>query len=388
MLGQNPLYLDNAATSHPKPEGVYRALTEVSRQGGSAGRGRHHQGLAGDRILFAARELLAELFGVDASERFVFTFNATHALNVALFGVLRAGDRVVTTSMEHNAVTRPLHALSQHGVEVVKVAADRVTGLVCQDDVKAACLAAPTRMLVMNHASNVNGTLQNLEGLGPWCRQHGIVLLVDGSQTAGMVPVNLSDLHLDLFAAPGHKGLLGPQGTGFLYIRDGLELEPLLYGGTGSHSSMDEQPRQLPERFESGTQNLPGIAGLKAGLEFLRTEGIAAIGEKETDLAGHLLSGLAAIDEVRVYGLPAGSSRTATVSFNVANMDPSAVGFFLDQRQIAVRTGLHCSADSHRTIGTFPAGTVRVSPGYFTTNRDLDSFLSQLKKLVRSTAKS
>lgn len=384
MLSPHPVYLDNAATSHPKPPAVYLAVEEALRQGGSAGRGRHHQGLAGDRILFAAREALADLFGVGASERFVFTCNATHALNQALFGVLKAGQRVVTTSVEHNAVTRPLHALSQSGVEVVKVAADGVTGLVDLDDIKTACLAASTRLVVMNHASNVFGTLQTLDGLGHWCRQHDILLLVDGSQTAGVVPIDLPGLHIDLFAAPGHKGLLGPQGTGFLYVREGLDLKPLLYGGTGSHSSTEEQPRELPERFESGTQNLPGIAGLYAGLEFIKTEGLAAIYEHEAELARQLLSGLSDIEGVRVYGLPAGTSRTATISFTLAGTDPSEVGFFLDQAQIAVRTGLHCSADSHRTFGTFPAGTVRVSPGYFTTSSDITRFLQQLKNLVRS----
>lgn len=376
-----PVYLDNAATSHPKPEVVYRAVEATLRQGGSAGRGSHQQGIAADRVLFATREALAELFHVTASERFVFTQNATQALNQALFGTLDPGDRVVTTRVEHNAVVRPLRALAEQGVEVVKVKADGQTGLVALSDLKKACTEAPTRMLVVNHASNVFGTLQSLEGLGSWCRQQGILLLVDGSQTAGVIPIDLEGLQIDLFAAPGHKGLLGPQGTGFLYLREGITPRPLIYGGTGANSHSDLQPVLLPERLESGTFNIPGLAGLQAALEFLLKEGIERIHARETELTSRLIRGLSAIDGVQLYGLPSGSARTATVSFNICGLDPSTVGFFLDQQQIAVRTGLHCSADSHRSFGTFPSGTVRVSPGYFTTEADIDYFLEQVAVL-------
>ncbi|MFO7576141.1 MAG: aminotransferase class V-fold PLP-dependent enzyme [Pelovirga sp.] len=382
----SPIYLDNAATSHPKPEAVYRAVDAALRQGGSAGRGSHQQGLSAERILFSTREALARLFNAPTSAGFIFTQNATHALNQALFGLLVPGDRVVTTSVEHNAVIRPLRALADTGVEVVKVAADGRTGQVCHAALQAACNAAPTRLLVINHASNVFGSLQCLDGLGAWCRHRGILLLVDGSQTAGLVPIDLQQLQIDLFAAPGHKGLLGPQGTGFLYLREGITLRPLIYGGTGANSHSDRQPELLPERLESGTFNIPGLAGLHAGLSFLLETGVAEIQAHEAHLAGRIIAGLGAIAGVTVHGPPAGTPRTAVVSFTLAQQDPAAVGFYLDRQQIAVRTGLHCSPDSHRTFGTYPAGTVRVSPGYFTSTAQIDDFLEQVAVISRTAA--
>ena len=378
------VYLDNAATSHPKPETVYQAVDAAMRRGGSAGRGSHVQGLSAVREVFRTRELLAEMFHVPSSERFVFTSNATQALNLALFGLLTPGDRVVTTSMEHNAVIRPLRALQDRGVEVVKVAADPVTGVVPADAIKAACLSAPTRMLVMNHASNVFGSLQPLEGLGGWCRHQGIVFLVDGSQTAGLMPINLTELQIDLFAAPGHKGLLGPQGTGFLYLRDGIDLCPLIYGGTGANSHSSLQPEMLPERFESGTFNIPALAGLGAALTFLLSADINNIHEHETRLTGRLIHGLQLIAGVKLYGPPANSPRGSALSFTIEGSDPADIGHRLDQVGIAVRTGLHCSPDSHRSLGTFPAGTVRVSPGFFTIDSDIDYFLEQVDHLSKS----
>ena len=382
-MSQMPtVYLDNAATSHPKPEAVYRAVDCALRRGGSAGRGSHEQGLSAAREIFSARELLAEFFHVPASERFVFTSNATQALNQALFGLLTPGDRVVTTSMEHNAVIRPLRVLQDQGVEVVKVAADPQTGLIRVADIKAACLSAPTRLLVMNHASNVFGSLQPFEGLGTWCRQQGIVFLVDGSQTAGLIPINLDELQIDLFAAPGHKGLLGPQGTGFLYLRDGIDLRPLVYGGTGANSHSSVQPEMLPERFESGTFNIPGLAGLGAALQFLLKTGVDQIHEREAHLVQRLINGLAQIDRVHLYGPSADLPRGSAISFTLEGTDPAEVGHRLDQLRIAVRTGLHCSPDSHHTLGTFPTGTIRVSPGFFTTNAEIDYFLDQIDVLT------
>lgn len=377
-----PVYLDNAATSHPKPEPVYRAVETVLRQGGSAGRGSHRYGLSADRIVFSTREALAEFFNQPASERFIFTQNATQALNQALFGLLNPGDRVVTTSVEHNAVIRPLRRLQDLGVEVVKVAADPLTGLVARAEVQSACLAAPTRLLVMNHASNVFGSVQSLAGLGAWCHQNGILLLIDGSQTAGLIPIDIDALQIDLFAAPGHKGLLGPQGTGFLYLRDGIDLRPLLYGGTGANSHSERQPAQLPERYESGTFNIPGLAGLHAALRFLMKTGVEQIRSRETELVQRLVKGLEQIEEVQIYGPAPDQPRGSAVSFTVPGVDPAEIGYQLDQQRIAVRTGLHCSPDSHRTFGTFPTGTIRVSPGFFTTDAEIDIFLDQLKSLL------
>ncbi len=381
----DPIYLDNAATSHPKPETVYRAVNDTLRGGGSPGRGNYQQTLSADRLIYSTRELLAELFHAPASERFILTANSTMGINQALFGVLRAGDRVVTTSVEHNAVMRPLSALEQRGVEVVKVQADADTGIVDPDALTAACRRHAPRMLIVNHCSNVIGCIQPVEELGPWCREQGVLFMVDGSQSAGSLPVDLAAAAIDLFVAPGHKGLLGPQGTGFLYIREGLELTPLIYGGTGTNSGSDRQPESCPERYESGTMNLPGVAGLHAGLDFLRQRGIAAIREHELALVKRLLTGLSAIAGVRVYGPQDPARRCGAVSFTMTGHDPAEIAFILDrEHRISVRVGLHCAPDAHRTIGTYPTGTVRVSPGCFTTGQEIESFLDCIAKIQQN----
>ncbi|NOY14142.1 MAG: aminotransferase class V-fold PLP-dependent enzyme [Deltaproteobacteria bacterium] len=381
---KKPIYLDNAATSHPKPEAVYRAVDDVLRKGASAGRGGHQQALSAARLVFETRELLAELFNAADSERFVFTANATTAINQALFGLLAAGDRVVTTSLEHNAVTRPLRALQDRGIEVVKVVADPVSGIVSADALKEACLAARTRLLLVNHCSNVYGAMQPVEGLGGWCHQHDILFMVDGSQSAGSFPIDFQTLAVDLFAAPGHKGLLGPQGTGFLYVAESLELTPLIYGGTGANSHSDLPPEELPERLECGTLNLPGLAGLKAAIEFIIDVGVMQIRQREIDLLKPLLRGLQQMAGVILYGPADPLLRGAAVSFTLRDYDPAEIGFILDQEEnISVRVGLQCAPDAHRTIGTYPQGTIRVSPGYFTSETDIERFLQAIRRIAQ-----
>lgn len=376
------IYLDNASTSHPKPESVYRSMEEVVRLSANPGRGGHRTALSLGRLVFETREALAELFGVTDSSRIVFTANATMAINTALFGLLVPGDRVVTSSMEHNAVTRPLRALQDRGVEVVKVQADE-KGYLDPQNVRRACLEKPTRLLLINHCSNVTGTLQPIEELGHWCRQQEILFMVDGSQSAGSFPLNIEGLAIDLYAAPGHKGLLGPQGTGFLYVRHGLQLTPLLYGGTGGNSHSDLAPEQMPERLECGTMNTPGLAGLKAAVEFIQDVGLEKICQREQQLLQKLIDGLTALDGVTLYGPTDKGRHGAAVSFNVDGRDPSEVGFLLDHEYgISVRVGLHCAPDAHRTIGTYPRGTVRVSPTYLTRDEDIDGLLNALQKLL------
>lgn len=377
------LYLDNAATSHPKPEAVYQAVEQALRIGTSPGRGSSRQTLSAERTVFETREALARLFNAPDSERIVFTANATTAINQALFGLLREGDRVVTTSVEHNAVTRPLRALQDRGVEVVKVAADSDSGIVAQEDLKNACLEATTRLLIVNHCSNVFGAIQPIEGLGAWCHAQGILFMVDGSQSAGSLPIDFQALAVDLFAAPGHKGLLGPQGTGFLYVDQSLALTPLIYGGTGANSHSQLPPEELPERLECGTFNMPGLAGLKAAVDFILATGVERIRQHELQLLEYLLDGLGAIDKVILYGPAETSLRGAAVSFNVAGRDPAEVGFYLDHEdEISVRVGLHCAPDAHRTIGTYPEGTVRVSPGFFTSESEIDLFLQAIHRIA------
>jgi len=374
------IYLDNAATSHPKPEVVYQAVDQSLRAGGSPGRGGYRLAVEAERQVFETREALAELFHAEDSAGFIFTLNATAAINQALFGLLEPGDRVVTTSLEHNSVVRPLRALQDRGVEVVKVAADPDSGLVSAADLKTACLEKTTRLLLVNHCSNVSGSLQPVKELGRWCRSQGLLFMLDGSQTAGCLPIDFKKLEVDLFAASGHKGLLGPAGTGFLYLRPGLTLNPLFYGGTGSHSSSDLPPEDLPDRFEAGTPNTSGIAGLQAAIRYLLQVGVANIRIHETGLIEKLVDGLCAIPGVKVYGSREAGLRGGAISFNLQGWDPAEVGFYLDQREnICVRAGLHCAPDAHRTLGTFPQGTIRVSPGYSSTEKDVDTFLAAVR---------
>lgn len=376
------IYLDNAATSHPKPESVYQRTIEALRCGGNAGRGGYDTSLAADRLIFAAREALADFYGVADSSCFVFTLNATTALNTALFGLLRAGDRVVTTSMEHNAVTRPLRRLVDLGIVVDKVQAD-AGGLVDQQALRQACLARPTRMLILNHCSNVNGQLQDIEGLGAFCREKNILFLLDGSQSAGSFPLAIEAEQIDLYAAAGHKNLLGPSGSGLLYLRPDLQLEPLIYGGTGGNSHSDLQPQMMPERLESGTQNLPGIAGLLAAVEFLQQEGLGPLRRKIESHLQQLISGLAAIDGVRLYAADRISRQGDAISFTVEGIDPAEIGFRLDHEfGISVRVGLHCAPDAHRTLGTYPQGTVRVSPGIFTRADEIEKLVAAIKTIA------
>lgn len=358
---------------------------ETLQGGGSAGRGSHQQALAVDRLLFDTRELLAERFNAENSHHFVFTASATMAINLALFGLLTAGDRVVTTSMEHNAVMRPLRALRERGVDVVQVNSDPVSGILDVAAVKQACLAQPTRLLCVSHCSNVSGSLQPIDQLGPWCHQQGIIFMLDAAQSAGTIPIDIQADGIDLLAAPGHKGLFGPQGTGFLYFSKGLELIPLMYGGTGTQSGSDRQPEQSPERYESGTQNSPGLAGLKAGLEFVRQIGIDAIRERDRLHGEKLLSGLQSIDRVQVYGPGDPEQRCGALSFNISGRDPAEIGFILDRDFcIAVRVGLHCAPNAHRTIGTYPGGTVRVSPGWLSTDDEIDTFIDAIKRISQT----
>jgi len=380
-----PIYLDNAATSYPKPESVYRAVDQALRHaGGNPGRGGHDLSLAAGRLVLEARETVAAMFGIADSSRVVFTSGATEALNLALFGLLRPGDRVVTTSMEHNAVVRPLRALEEIGVEVVRVSADR-QGLIDVADLQRAC-AKPTRMLVVSHCSNVTGTLQPIEEVGPWCREQGILFLVDAAQSAGLFPLDVVCQAIDLLAVPGHKGLLGPPGTGFLYVRPGLSPKPLIYGGTGSHSSSARQPEEFPERLESGTPNTSGLAGLQAGIEFLQKTGLEKIRRHEQELLQQLLGGLRQIPGVRIFGPGQAARHGGAVSFCLGSADPAETGFRLDHEYgICCRAGLHCSPDAHKTIGSYPTGTVRVSPGYFSTPQEIDQLLVAVADLATRT---
>jgi cysteine desulfurase/selenocysteine lyase len=377
-----PIYLDNAATSYPKPEQVYLAIDHTLREiGAGPGRGSHRRSLEAGRLVFEARETLSSFFGIKDSSRLVFTHNATEGLNLAVTGLLRPGDHVVTTSMEHNSLSRPLYRAEQGGVKVDRINCDK-SGFV-DPALIASAIRPETRLIALSHCSNVTGALQPLGEIGLLARRAGVLLLVDAAQSAGLIHIDVQKLNIDLLAAPGHKGLLGPQGTGLLYIAEGLELSPLIVGGTGGYSGHAEQPHDMPERYESGTLNTPGIAGLKAGVDFINATGIDVIRRKESLLVSILYEGLSGIDGVRIYGPGISERHCGPLSFTVGEFDPSEIGFALDSEyDISVRVGMHCAPSAHKTIGTWPRGTVRVSPGYFNTEKDIEIFIEALRKIV------
>jgi cysteine desulfurase family protein len=376
-----PVFLDNAATSFPKPETVYQAMDAALREVGVApGRGGYRQSLAAARIVYEARSALARFFGVSDSSRLIFTHSATESINIAVNGLLQPGDHVVSTRVEHNALLRPLHLAATRGVEVTYVPSDRF-GVVSEREIERA-MRPGTRLVALAHCSNVTGAVQPIEAIARVARQRGALLLVDAAQSAGFFTIDVERIGIDLLAAPGHKGLYGPPGTGILAIAEGLKLEPLMVGGTGGSASSPEQPDQLPERLESGTINTPAIAGLKAGVDFLLSTGLDAIRAREELLVGELLKGLRATPGVEVYG-PLQGERGAAVSFNAAGHDPAALSYLFDSEyEISVRAGLHCAPDTHRSIGTYPAGTVRVSPGFFNTEKEIEFFLKALHEIL------
>ncbi len=353
------------------------------RRAGNPGRSGHALSIRSARDLFLTRERLASLFGVKDSSRFVFTGNATVALNQAIKGILRPGDHAVTTSVEHNSVMRPLRRMKEAGVTVTMVPAGS-DGAVDAKAV-AAAIRKGTRLVAVVHASNVTGAIQPIAKIVRAARKAGAYTLVDAAQTAGAIPLSLSDLPVDLLAAPGHKGLLGPQGTGFLYIREGVPLVPLIEGGTGSRSESDRQPDFFPDALESGTPNSVGVAGLAVSLAWLLRKGVDTVRRKEMDLLEELLEGMGRLGGVTVFGPREPSRRASVVSFLVEGKDPVEVGHRLEKGyRVLVRAGLHCSPHSHRTLGTFPRGAVRVSPGPFTTRKDISLFLTALRKITES----
>ena len=376
------IYLDNAATSHPKPEAVHQKMNWALQTCASPGRSGHKMAIEADRVIFTARETIARLFNIPQADRIIFTPNATAAINLAIQGLVAPGDHVITTSMEHNSVIRPLWSLAQAGVSVQKISATS-EGIIEPQKI-AAAINSKTKLIAITHASNVIGTITPVAEIVKLAHEHGVPVLVDASQTAGLLPIDVSDLGVDMLACPGHKGLLGPQGTGFLYIAPHLQLKPLAYGGTGSRSDVEEMPDFLPDRFEPGTLNTPGIAGLGAAAEFLLSQSLEHVRNHEIMLCQRLLDSLSAIKGVSVYGLKDCTKRTAVIAFNVDSADPATVGDRLDEEfGIAVRLGLHCAPDAHKTIGTYPKGTVRMSPGFFNTAGDIDKAIEAVGKIAR-----
>jgi cysteine desulfurase family protein len=376
------IYFDNAATSWPKPPAVRAAMEEYfGEAGGNPGRSGHRMSVAAARIVERAREALADLLRANDPSRIVFTHNATHALNLALQGLLQPRDHVLTTGMEHNSVMRPLRHLEGLGVEVTVVACTP-DGRVDPEAVRRA-VRHDTRLLVTTHASNVGGALNPVADLAALAREANIPYLVDASQTAGSIPIDVQALGVDLLAFTGHKGLLGPTGTGGLYIREGLALAPLMRGGTGSDSAHEIQPEFLPDAHESGTLNLAGIAGLGAAVRFLLEVGIEAVWAHKHKLVAQFLAGAFEISGLTLYGPKNAALQCDLASFNIDGAVPSEVGLILDQSfGIMARTGLHCAPSAHRTLGTFPTGTVRFSFGWFNTPAEVEKGLEALRQIA------
>jgi cysteine desulfurase family protein len=383
------IYLDNAATSWPKPESVYVAVDRYQRTlGAPAGRGTYAQAAEVERHVMGCRLALAELLGAADPRQIVLTCNGTDALNLALHGLLRPGDHVVTSVCEHNSVLRPLAALRRdRQITVTYVPAD-AAGRIDPEDVRRAC-TPKTRLIALVHASNVTGSLQPAEAVGQVAREVGAYFLLDAAQTLGYVPVDVRRLGVHLLAAPGHKGLLGPLGTGLLYVAQGVEeaLQPTRQGGTGTHSEEESQPCELPERYEAGNLNVPGIFGLEAGVRHVLAQGVETERARQQELLSQLLAGLDALPGVRVYGPPEGAGRVGLVSLRMEAMAPQELASLLDaQWSIQTRAGLHCAPRMHASLGTLPEGTLRLSLGHFTTPEEIDVVLAALAAIAQGAA--
>ncbi len=377
------IYLNNAATTRDKPRQVFEAVQDfILNNNVSPGRGTDSFSVQADLLLTAARASLARLFNVQDPSHIVFTLNCSDAINTAIKGTLKPGDHVLISSIEHNSIVRPLRYLEAQGVEIGIVPVNPLTFAVDPEDVKRH-IKKNTKMIAMLHASNVIGALQPIKEIGAVARDRGVLFLVDAAQTAGIYDIDVQKMNIDLLAFAGHKGLMGPQGTGGLYINP-KDIIPLRHGGTGSQSELETQPEIMPDKFETGTPNTPGIAGLKVSVDFIIKEGIQKIREHSEKLTGLMLEGLKTIQKVKLYGPLDPKQRAAVVSFNIDGMEPKAVGDVLEKNfGIIARTGLHCAPLCHKVIGTFPRGTVRISAGFYNTENDIESVVAAVKDISK-----
>lgn len=370
------IYLDNAATSFPKPESVYSAVLKTMQEDcGNPGRGDHRLAITAGRIIDECRLLCSQLFRAPSPDNIIFTNNTTTALNIAIKGILKPGDHVISSNMEHNSASRPLQYIE--GITISKLPIDMNEGLSVQGIDKA--LRPDTKLVVCSHISNVTGTVNDIAAIGSYCRNNGLIFLVDAAQSAGVHSIDVK--HVDLLAFPGHKGLLGPQGTGGLYVGPGLNLKTILEGGTGSQSESLMQPEDGPSKFESGTPNTPGLAGLSAGIRYIFEQGIDNIRGKETALTNRLLEGIRGIKGVRLIGPGIRYTRGSIVSIVFDKISPAEAALMMDSSfEIAVRSGLHCAADAQAALGTLTrGGTLRISPSSFNTNEDIDKCLEAIE---------
>jgi cysteine desulfurase family protein len=379
------IYLDNAATSWPKPEAVYRAMDDFARNhAGNPGRSGHRLAVESERRVQGCREALARLLGAEHPDRVILTLNASDALNIAMKGLLRKGDHVVTSRIEHNAINRPLARLAREGFLTCDKADPAPDGHVPPEHVER-LMRKNTRLIAITHCSNVLGVLNPAAEYARVARRHGALLLLDASQSVGVVPVDVKGLDADLVAFPGHKNLFGPMGTGALYVRTGVELGVFREGGTGFKADEEFQPSELPYRLEGGTPNAHGLAGLLAGLDYVEKEGLATIERHERGLALRFIGAVKGLPGVTVYSGRSPSLQLGPVSLNVAGIEPAELGRRMaDDFGIACRPGLHCAPGTHGFLGTLPKGTCRFSFGRFNTDSDADAAAAALRKIVES----
>lgn len=381
------IYLDNASTTFPKPKNVvdsiYNFLTNI---GGNPGRSNHNNALQTNRLLFEAREIISDFFNYNSIENVVFTNNVTTSLNILINGSLIDGDHVITSSMEHNSVLRPLINLQNKGVIDLDIVDADKFGFISVDNIKNK-IKANTKMIVLSQASNVTGSIQPIKEIGALCKSKNIFFILDSAQGAGVLDINFTDLNLSALAFTGHKSLFGPQGIGGFIIDDSLNnvCMPYILGGTGSLSHSLDQPDFLPDKFESGTLNMPGIVGLVEGIKFIKNEGINTIYDKNKFLRNYLVNEISNMKDIILYEDINNNNYTSCISFNVNNIDTAELSFALDNDfGIKNRSGLHCAPLAHKTIGSFPSGTVRLSLSYFNEKSDIIYTIDCINKIIKS----
>ncbi len=375
------IYFDNAATTRMKPPGVIEAVAEAMRSMGNAGRGVHEASLDASRTIFGTRVLLADFFGAESPKQIAFTANSTESLNIAIKGLFRPGDHVITTVLEHNSVLRPLYEMQERGVRLSFAGSDR-EGRLCYKDFER-LIAEDTKGIVCTHGSNLTGNLVDIERVGRIAHEHGLIFIVDASQTAGVFPIDVQKMQIDVLCFTGHKSLMGPQGTGGMYVREGLQVRPLLSGGSGVQTYSKTHPAEMPTALEAGTLNGHGIAGLHAAVEYIRAAGMDVIREKEQLLMKRFYEGVKKNPKIKIYGDFSDMNRCPIVSINIGDYDSSEVSDELFMTYgIATRPGAHCAPLMHEALGTVSQGAVRFSFSHFNTEAEVDRALEALAELT------
>ena len=375
------IYLDNAATTMRKPEAVIQAVTDALCTMGNAGRGGHDASLDASRIIYDTRERLAQFFHAESPKQIVFTMNSTESLNIAIKGIIEKNDHVITTALEHNSVLRPLYEMEEKGAELTILPGDQQGRIDYADFEKN--IKENTKAIICTHGSNLTGNLVDIKRVGEITKKHGILFVVDASQTAGVFPIDVQEMHIDILCFTGHKGLLGPQGTGGMYVREGVAVKPLLSGGSGVQTYSKTHPAQMPTALEAGTLNAHGLAGLRAAVGYLQEVGLDAIRKKEQELMWHFYEGVTKIPGVTVYGDFSQEERCAIVTLNIRDYDSAEVSDALAmQYGISTRSGAHCAPLMHQALGTVEQGAVRFSFSHFNTIEEVDTAIAAIRELA------